>query len=771
MLEKDEARTAPQNPSQAALQEKRVQQGKASQLSPALSFAESLVPFLLATTSFAAIYYRFRQQAVQGPGWDPFAFLANGLEFAGKGIGYSELHRPPLISFLTSLLFRTGWVSESALFAVDAALVFLGIIGFYKLLNLRFSAWLSFLGALFFFSFPPIIGLATTGYTDVPSVALSVWTIYFFVLALEKDSRYHWVTWPLFTLTVLMRFTGLLLIVPLLPLLLGRATVLRNLKDIAIGIFLSFLIALPAFFLYYLKFGDPIFPFTHAFFAVSEPAPTENFTLSGNVAWFLVNMKSFVLNQRLSALFPLLLAMIALGLVLRLVKLVKRTGRDLYYYLFLAAVLAFYLLVFFKAGFVIRQISLVVLGTLLYHYFQKADQKYITLNIIFLLWFLTYFDFHSHDPIKIERYFAVMAPGVAFFTLEGLEAIGKALGNRVLTAAWNGLVAVMIAMAILASLVATFASRVERDYLVNDTVRTSSWLKKNDSRISQAKIYSDLWPVFSWYLRENVEPMPFFKDERAFDHALVKQDVDYYLAIRERKLPSYQVAAQIGSVTVFKRNPALAQAQTRILYLGMNWEHYLEDVLDFKHSVVYEPGKYYLGKSLYLDGYTLKELKEYPLVIMYNFRWHNRKKAESLLRDYVSSGGSIIVDASGNRQSIPYNLEGDSFLDVSILRKSLPEKPDIRISPDLPVAKVEFSPFVSDGEAWYGMTYENLDEKIPFKVLATANGETLIAEQRLGKGKIIWMGFNLVWHSFYKENRAEQKLIQGLVTYALQKDS
>jgi hypothetical protein len=627
------------------------------------------------------------------------------------------------------------------------------------------------LGALLFLSFPPIIGLATTGYTDVPSVALSAWTIYFFVLALEKDKRYHLVAWPVLTLTVLMRFTGFLLVVPIVPILVARASILRSLKEIALGICASLAMSLPALAFYFARFGDPIFPFTQAFFAASDPPQMESFAMSRDLAWFFINMKSFVLPAGLQLLYPFALTVVGIGIFISLFRLAKKADRDLNHSLFLLLISAFYVLVFFEAGFAVRQITLVVLGTVLYHYFGKADQKSVTLHVIFLLWFMTYFDFHSHDPIKIERYFVVMAPGVAFFTLEGLHTLISLSRKRTVAAILGASLLIGLAVLVAASLRTALADPPQKDPLVADAIETSRWLKRADPGISEAKIYSDLWPLFSWYLKQKVDPMPFFKDQRAFNHELEKQNVDYYLTIRNRRIPSYEMVTQIGAVAVFKKNLSRFSPRRRILYLGMNWEHYLEEILDFKYFVEHEPGRYYIGKGLYVDAYGLEELRRFPLVVLYNFRWHDRKAAESLLREYVESGGRLIVDASGNKLSMPYNLEGDTFLGVSVVRRQLPAEPEVKFTDGFRVSDLDFRPFLSGGRSWYGMTYENLDKDVPFRVLATANGQTLIAEQKMGRGKVIWLGFNLVWHSFYKKNDAEQKLIQRLVDYALQESS
>ena len=54
---------------------------------------------LLIVTVGLITYFRVRIQLIVGPEFDGFDFLANSALFAGKSIGYSDLLRPPLLSF------------------------------------------------------------------------------------------------------------------------------------------------------------------------------------------------------------------------------------------------------------------------------------------------------------------------------------------------------------------------------------------------------------------------------------------------------------------------------------------------------------------------------------------------------------------------------------------------------------------------------------------------------------------------------------------------
>src|SRR5574340_1233472 len=87
------------------------------------------------------VVFKVSQQVRIGPYWDTYSFLANAAEFAGKGFGYSELHRPPLLSFVTAALFAAGVpLRESVIQWVDGAVSLGGLIAFYLVARRRFDA-------------------------------------------------------------------------------------------------------------------------------------------------------------------------------------------------------------------------------------------------------------------------------------------------------------------------------------------------------------------------------------------------------------------------------------------------------------------------------------------------------------------------------------------------------------------------------------------------------------------------------------------------------
>ncbi len=81
---------------------------------------------ILVLISSIIAYYRVIIQIGVGPIWDTFDFLSNAMYFAGQGFGYVDLTRPPVLPFITSIIFRIGFISEVSIYLIDGLMLHLG---------------------------------------------------------------------------------------------------------------------------------------------------------------------------------------------------------------------------------------------------------------------------------------------------------------------------------------------------------------------------------------------------------------------------------------------------------------------------------------------------------------------------------------------------------------------------------------------------------------------------------------------------------------------
>ena len=110
---------------------------------------------------------------------DLYVYLAAALDFAGLNVNNIStpiyLANSPVICFLTSILFRLGFVDVLSIFIVTGFFGILGILGMYVLLKIRFSPLLSFTGALLYSSFSLTLLYFACGLLDVPAVSMIIW--------------------------------------------------------------------------------------------------------------------------------------------------------------------------------------------------------------------------------------------------------------------------------------------------------------------------------------------------------------------------------------------------------------------------------------------------------------------------------------------------------------------------------------------------------------------------------------------------------------------
>ena len=142
---------------------------------------------------------------------DIFRYLPAALDFAG--LNYNHISDPswmfnsPVIFYLTSILFKLGFVSIKSIFLVTGVFGFLGIFGMYVFLKSRFSPILSFTGAILYSSFSLTLFYFANGMLDTSAVAMILWTFIFVIAAANKNYKYYCLVAISFVICRFVRFT------------------------------------------------------------------------------------------------------------------------------------------------------------------------------------------------------------------------------------------------------------------------------------------------------------------------------------------------------------------------------------------------------------------------------------------------------------------------------------------------------------------------------------------------------------------------------------
>lgn len=143
--------------------------------------------------------------------WDIYAYLASALDFANMDYNNISdktlLFCSPVITYLTSILFRFGFVSIKSIFLVTGIFGIFGIFGMYTFLKVRFSPLLSFTGAILYSSFSLTLLYYSNGMLDTSAVAIILWVFIFTFAAVNKNYKYYILVAFFFVISIFTRYT------------------------------------------------------------------------------------------------------------------------------------------------------------------------------------------------------------------------------------------------------------------------------------------------------------------------------------------------------------------------------------------------------------------------------------------------------------------------------------------------------------------------------------------------------------------------------------
>ena len=508
---------------------------------------------------------------------DAYLYLIQAYHFAGTPIGGYDYvnYYSPLIPFLTSLLFRLGFVSEASLFAVTGLFYPIAVIGIYFLLNLRFNKFYSMLGAILYGSMSINLMWTANGTLDIPSVALSIWAVYFFIKGLESNQKFFYLAFPLLVLSVFAKYTGALTILVMMVYLLSKRDIIGNfvkyIKNIIGGIITSFVFIIP-FLSYYIINGLPF-----GFINQAREVSTE--TISSNTAaapandlfFYISSLPRFIYSpQKILGYFILLVA--AVGVIYGIYKLINylkehykdsanrleisfypkiRLNKNVCF-IALAVSIIMIILTFLTAGmtsFIISELLLLIglaifatsfnsiftdLADIDYVNDKKTSSKYKFFRFDFAMisWFLIYLVFFSSHLIKADRYFTALVPGFVFILVYSIERVTYLLRNNnskfniSKEKAAKGFLAMLLILLLAASI--GYLTIDRHDTLVDNEIETAKWIESCID-YENMTIYADRGPIYTWYLASEVDYCPSSVNISELGDYLNEQNASYYI--------------------------------------------------------------------------------------------------------------------------------------------------------------------------------------------------------------------------------------------------
>lgn len=157
-----------------------------------------------------------------------------------------------------------------------------------------------------------------------------------------------------------------------------------------------------------------------------------------------------------------------------------------------------------------------------------------------------------------------------------------------------------------------------------------------------------------------------------------------------------------------------------------------------------------------IDQYSLKQLRQYPMVILTGAGWTSKTRSEKLITDYIVSGGKVIVDLAGMPENVlakqpeflgvygePVTLQGQ----VEILGKN---------------SRYKLQPFYTDQGVWKAYVPMGLD-KIEMAFSYYGNEAPIYGYKLVAGKKVYFLGCNLAFHSCQTGDRVALGLLKKLL--------
>lgn len=447
--------------------------------------------------------------------WDIFVYLQNAMLFSGNNIG-SQLSVPPVLSLLTSVPFKLGFISETSLFVVSGILFIFLIIGMYLLFNERFDCEISLLASLIFSMLSLIVTWALTGATDVPALSFGVWALLFTIWGLNKDFKYYYPAFLFFILAFFTRFTeGFILIVMGYYLLINfdkfkKQLTVKNILPFVVYVLIIGLIICGV----YLSFQGTI-PFISQFLEVSSSSQVSSVNVGYelNPYYYLQNLPEYLTSFNASGSYfvslstsdnsPTLLsyAFILLVVIYLLKFLSKLVNYDICEVdnknIKIAAIILlsiFTIISYTHLSYMITELLFIVILLSYYRWLPDKDNQ---MDYLMLLWIGIYIIMHSYHPVKVDRYIIPILIPLTYFVTTSIQFILKDKKKV--------LIALLIILILMIPVNANYLSSIthENQHTHEEKV-AAEWLDQYDPNYKSYNISSDRGVVFSWYLKKYV---------------------------------------------------------------------------------------------------------------------------------------------------------------------------------------------------------------------------------------------------------------------------
>ena len=542
-----------------------------------------LFVFIVVLTLGSILFYINSTSNILGHSYrDIYFYLIEALRFSGHDIsGYAYVnYLSPLIPFLTSILFRLGFVSESSLFFVTILFYIFATVGMFALFRLRFNNILSIFGAVLYASLSVNLMWAGNGSIDIPCICLSIWALYFFVKGVNQNQKYFYLALPFVVFSFFAKYIGAVVFAVIVLYFLSKRDIFANIKVYGKNLLGSFIFAclftIP-FFAFYLLNNLP-FGFLNQAQEISSTTTQSAVSLShhrgNNLFFYFEYLPKYIYNPN-HVVGYVLLILLVVGLIFcvyMLIKVLKTVEFDDISFIFnklkLSKTLTYVLLFLSVVGMIVSfliagRVSFAISEAMFYfcifvfailfnEILFKSNLKYdsLSFDLAMIGWFMGHMLFLSAHLTKVDRYATAFVTPLIFFITFGLKTVCDKLPDKNYVREIIPLIFILIFI-IMGLLYLTVD---KHDSLVNDEQDVVEWLEINNPDLDSINISSDRGPIYTWYLQKEVGYITYTSNITSLSKQLAENNAEYYISQADNlTIPNYSKVREFGLVSIYQR--------------------------------------------------------------------------------------------------------------------------------------------------------------------------------------------------------------------------
>lgn len=483
---------------------------------------------------------------------DVYIYLLNALYFTGTNIDATgNIHLSPIICFLTSLLFELGLVDRLAIYIVTGLFAFLGNIGIYILFRNKFNQLYSLTGTIMFSTFSINLLWLANGSLDIPAISLTIWTVLFAMIAIDKNPKFYIILFPVFLLGFFTRYTvGLILPVLLLYYVLQKGFKIdkNELKYMLIGIAIALIIgAIILTSIIYLS--NDMSPFINqASGGISGTlGSSQDPGYNPNSLFYIENFLNFISsshtnfdgstpvleNPTLLSIIPIII--ILLGILITIKDNYKNKIRN-------NKILASIIIIGVLSIIIFDQITPIITIILILFCLLLAGK--LTENhkeLMMLGWILSYLIFFSYLEIKVDRYIITLIPAFIYFILFYLSKIQSKISIK------ENIIPIILIILFIGQGFA-FAYTVEdTDEFRNHQIMADYVINNVEDYENQSIGVCNL-RAYSWYLTKYLGAI-----DSSETSLIESSGMDYYISDKQLNLTNYTEIKNIDNLYLYKK--------------------------------------------------------------------------------------------------------------------------------------------------------------------------------------------------------------------------